>query len=337
MFRHRTAGPVLAGALPLLLAVSTVLTAAPASAHGAPTDPLSRTAACGPEGGAATSTAACRAALGANGGRTFEAWDNLRIADVNGRDRQFVPDGRLCSGGLDAYRGLDIARADWPATRLGPGADLTVTYRTTIPHTGTFEFYLTREGYDPTAALRWDDLAAKPFLTVTDPPVVDGAYRLSGTLPANRTGRHVLYTVWRNTSTPDTYYSCSDVVFPEGSGGSSGSGGSAGSEGAEGSVGQNAPGQPAVPTAPASPTAVTDPVPGIPAAPSSPEAVVVPPTETVTVSPAPSADPAVPEAAAPRTVPVSARTASDYLPVAAGGVMAVVGIGMFVMLRRRAR
>ncbi|MFJ7996153.1 lytic polysaccharide monooxygenase [Streptomyces sp. NPDC096310] len=337
MFRHRTVGPVLAAAVPLLLAVPTVLTAAPAYAHGAPTDPLSRTAACGPEGGAATSTAACQAAVGANGGQTFEAWDNLRIADVNGRDRQFVPDGRLCSGGLDAYRGLDIARADWPATRLSPGAGLTVTYRTTIPHTGTFEFYLTREGYDPTAPLRWDDLAGKPFLTVTDPPVVDGAYRLSGTLPANRTGRHVLYTVWRNTSTPDTYYSCSDVVFPEGADGSTGPGGSAGSLGSAGSVGQNAPGQPTVPSAPASPAPATDPAPGISAVPSSPEAAVEPPSETAAVSPTPSADGPVPAAAAPRTVPVSARTPSDYLPVAVGGVMAVVGIGMFVMLRRRAR
>ncbi|EFL35665.1 predicted protein [Streptomyces viridochromogenes DSM 40736] len=26
----------------------------------------------------------------------------------------------------------------------------------------------------------------------------------------------MLYTVWQNSSTPDTYYSCSDVVFPEG-------------------------------------------------------------------------------------------------------------------------
>ncbi|MFJ2556342.1 MULTISPECIES: lytic polysaccharide monooxygenase [unclassified Streptomyces] len=334
MFRHRTVATVLTGAVPLLLTVSAVLTAGPAYAHGAPTDPLSRTAACGPEGGAAASTAACQAAVGANGGQTFEAWDNLRIADVNGRDRQFVPDGQLCSGGLDAYRGLDLARADWPATRLSPGAGLTLTYRTTIPHTGTFDLYLTREGYDPTTPLRWDDLAEKPFISVTDPPVVNGAYRLSGTLPANRTGRHVLYTVWRNTSTPDTYYSCSDVVFPEGSGGTAGSGDSAGSAG---SAGQNAPGQPPVPTAPASPTAVTDPVPETPAVPSSPEAAVVPPSDAANVSPTPRADPSVPVAAASRTVPVSANSPSEYLPVAAGGVMAVVGIGMFVMLRRRAR
>ncbi|MFD5746553.1 lytic polysaccharide monooxygenase [Streptomyces sp. NPDC127033] len=336
MFRHRIAA-VVTGVLPLLLAVPTALTAAPAYAHGAPTDPLSRTAACGPEGGAAASTAACQAALAANGGQTFEAWDNLRIADVNGRDQEFVPDGRLCSGGLDAYRGLDLARADWPATRLTPGAGLDLTYRTTIPHTGTFSLYLTREGYDPTTPLRWSDLAPQPFMTVTDPPVVNGAYRMSGTLPSNRTGRHVIYTVWRNTSTPDTYYSCSDVVFPEAAGGSGDSGGSSGSgadAGTGASSGQNVPGQPAVPTAPASPTAVADPVPATSAAPSSPEAAAVP---SPAASATPPADQPVPAAAAPQAVPVSATSPSEYLPVAVGGVMAVVGIGIFVMLRRRAR
>jgi chitin-binding protein len=41
----------------------------------------------------------------------------------------------------------------------------------------------------------------------------DGSYRMSGKLPADRTGRHVLYTIWQTTSTPDTYYSCSDLVL----------------------------------------------------------------------------------------------------------------------------
>lgn len=43
---------------------------------------------------------------------------------------------------------------------------------------------------------------------------MNGAYRIKAKLPSDRTGRHLLYTIWQNTSTPDTYYSCSDVVFP---------------------------------------------------------------------------------------------------------------------------
>jgi chitin-binding protein len=207
---HRTA---LAAALvtPLLLPL---WTAGPARAHGAPTDPVSRVVACSPEGGDRAGTAACRAAVSANGA-PFTAWDNLRVANVNGRDRQVVPDGKLCSGGLPAYRGLDLARADWPSTRMTPGATLRMRYVSTIPHTGTFRMYLTKPGYDPAGPLSWSDLPEKPFAQVTDPALTDGAYRFEATLPSDRTGRHVLYTVWQNSSTPDTYYSCSDVVFPE--------------------------------------------------------------------------------------------------------------------------
>jgi predicted carbohydrate-binding protein with CBM5 and CBM33 domain len=212
MTAHR---PVTAGVAALVGVVAlglTTVTAGTARAHGAPTDPVSRVAACGPEGVKRT-TAACRAAVDANGGSALDEWDNLRVADVRGRDREVVPDGQLCSAGLEAYRGLDIARADWPTTTLRAGAGFTLTYRSTIPHKGTFSLYLTKEGYDPAAPLRWSDLAAEPFATATDPELADGAYRITGRLPAGLTGRHVLYTVWRNTDTPDTYYSCSDVVL----------------------------------------------------------------------------------------------------------------------------
>ncbi|MET7730550.1 lytic polysaccharide monooxygenase [Streptomyces sp. NPDC005402] len=205
----RPTSAALAALTPFLL---TVFAAAPAQAHGAPTDPVSRVFACSPDGGS-TGTAACRAAVAANGS-PFTAWDNLRVANVNGRDRQTIPDGKLCSGGLPAYQGLDLARSDWPATRLSPGATLTMKYVSTIPHTGTFRMYLTEPGYDPSKPLKWSDLPEQPFAQVKDPALTDGAYRIRMTLPKDRTGRQVLYTIWQNSSTADTYYSCSDVVFP---------------------------------------------------------------------------------------------------------------------------
>ncbi|QKV96595.1 lytic polysaccharide monooxygenase [Streptomyces sp. NA02950] len=204
-----TAAAALLGAAPCLL---TALAAGPAAAHGAPTDPVSRTVACSPEGGEDARSAACEAAGKVNG-PDAEHWDNLRIAGVNGKDRQRIPDGKLCSAGLDAYKGLDLPRDDWPSTRLTAGKDLTLTYRSTIPHTGTFELHLTKRGYDPKQPLTWSDLEAKPFAKATDPTLEDNAYRIKAKLPADRTGRQVLYTIWRNTSTPDTYYSCSDVVL----------------------------------------------------------------------------------------------------------------------------
>ncbi|MCQ9134789.1 MULTISPECIES: lytic polysaccharide monooxygenase [Streptomyces] len=309
---HRTAALAAAAVSPLFLAL---WGAGPAQAHGAPTDPVSRVYACSPEGGAAARTAACRAAVEANGS-SFAAWDNLRVAGVNGRDRQTIPDGRLCSGGLDAYRGLDLARADWPSTTLSPGATLRMTYASTIAHSGTFRMYLTKPGYDPSKPLTWSDLPERPFAEVKDPTLKNGAYRFTAKLPADRTGRQMLYTIWQNSSTPDTYYSCSDVVFPAPA---------ARSEPGRGAAGTPAGGTSA-PAAPRTPGSATpSPASGRPSA---------------SASPAPASARAA--AAAPRSTPVASDAASDSgpsAPVLAGGAAAVLaltgGTALAVRLRRR--
>ncbi|MFF7186601.1 lytic polysaccharide monooxygenase [Streptomyces sp. NPDC008222] len=300
--------PRTAAAAAVAVAV-TLLPATPAFAHGAPTDPVSRVFACSPEGGGRQSTAACRAAITANGA-PFTAWDNLRVADVNGRDRQVIPDGRLCSGGLPAYRGLDLARADWPSTRLTPGAALTMTYSSTIPHTGTFEMYLTKQGYDPTKPMAWSDLPAKPFAEVKDPPLRKGGYRIKATLPGDRSGHHVLYTIWRNTSTTDTYYSCSDVVFP-----------ASGASKAEEKKGPSG-------------TSHTSATPGTPSPSRTPG------TPGTSRAPAPSPDePAATVSGAPAaaTVPRDGG-GGPSMPLLAGGgavVLAALAGGATLMLRRR--
>ncbi|MET8153426.1 lytic polysaccharide monooxygenase [Actinoplanes sp. NPDC049668] len=203
---RRTVALALAGGI---AAAAAVLPAVPALAHGAPTSPISRTAACAP-GGENSSSAACKAARAANGG-PIGRFDNLRVPNVNGKDKQVIPDGELCGGGLAAFRGLDLPRTDWPSTKVTAGDSLPIVYRGTIPHQGTFRVYLTKQGYDPTEPLGWGDLGGSPILTSQDPPLRGGAYRMTAKLPKDRSGRHVLYTVWQTSSTPDTYYSCSDL------------------------------------------------------------------------------------------------------------------------------
>jgi predicted carbohydrate-binding protein with CBM5 and CBM33 domain len=211
LVRPHLAHLVCAGiAAPLL----TVAVATAAAAHGAPLDPVSRSAACGSEG-RFSQAAACQAARAGDEGQWFDQWDNVRVADVNGRDRETIPDGQLCSGGIDNFGGLDLARSDWPSSQVQPGTAVTVKYRATIPHAGTFRIYATKTGFDPKRPLRWADLDAEPFLTAKDPNFAGGAYTFGGTLPKGKVGRHLLFTIWQNSSTPDTYYSCSDVVFAE--------------------------------------------------------------------------------------------------------------------------
>ncbi|MFA1541720.1 lytic polysaccharide monooxygenase auxiliary activity family 9 protein [Actinomadura monticuli] len=192
--------------------LGTVVPAVPARAHGALEDPGSRATGCEPGRGAARASAACRAAARVSGAALAE-WDELRVPDVRGRDRGMIPDGRLCSAGIERFHGLDLPRADWPATRLRSAARHTFRYRVSIPHRGGFRLYVTRDGYRPTRPLTWSALEAKPFLDVKDPPRRDGAYVFAGRLPPGKVGRHVIYAIWQTSDTPDTYYSCSDVIL----------------------------------------------------------------------------------------------------------------------------
>jgi hypothetical protein len=227
--RRRAAAAVLTATTALL---TVALGAGPAAAHGAPVNPVSRAAACAPRLGLFPDSTACRAAT-ARRGQPFNDWDNIRVAGVDGRDRQTIPDRKLCSGGRDEFSSLDQPRGDWPSTRLTPGAGITVRYSSTIPHQGEFRVYLSKQGYDPAKPLAWSDIPQRPFMKAENPRLANGAYRISGRLPTDRTGRQVIFTVWQNTSTPDTYYSCSDVVFPgpaPGAGGGRGTGAGAGGE-----------------------------------------------------------------------------------------------------------
>ncbi|MFD5183000.1 lytic polysaccharide monooxygenase [Streptomyces sp. NPDC058372] len=217
-----------------LLAVPLALTAlgtSPAAAHGTMTDPVSRISACYAEGPESPSSDACKAAVAAGGSQAFYDWNEVNLPDVAGRHREVVPDGKLCSAGREKYQGLDLPRADWPSSPLSAGKH-TFHYRATAPHAGTIELYLTKEGYDPTKPLAWSDLEEKPFATAEQPQATGGEYVFEGTVP-ERSGRHLVYSVWQRSDSPEAFYTCSDVVFGGGSGGGAPSGEQAGAPAAE--------------------------------------------------------------------------------------------------------
>ncbi|MEV4439526.1 lytic polysaccharide monooxygenase [Streptomyces sp. NPDC049577] len=206
--RHQAVRTSLLALAPLAL---TALAASPAGAHGSMTDPVSRVSACFAEGPEHPRSAACKAMVAAGGTQPLYDWNEVNIGDAAGRHRAIIPDGKLCSAGRDKYQGLDLPRADWPATKLAPGAH-TFRYRATAPHRGTFELYLTKDGYDPAKPLKWSDLEAKPFVKVTNPALKDGSYTFTGTVP-RRTGRHLVYSIWQRSDSPEAFYTCSDVDF----------------------------------------------------------------------------------------------------------------------------
>ncbi|MEU8522546.1 lytic polysaccharide monooxygenase [Streptomyces sp. NPDC048577] len=216
--RRRTAAVVLALGITPLVPVG--LGAAPAAAHGSMTDPVSRVSACYAEGPESPRSAACKAAVAASGTQAIYDWNAVNIANAAGKHRELIPDGKLCSAGNDKYRGLDLARGDWPAVALASGRH-TFRYKGTAPHRGSFALYVTRDGYDPTKPLKWSDLEEKPFVTATDPRMENGDYVFDGTVPG-KSGRHLIYSVWQRSDSPEAFYTCSDVVFGEDDGDTSG-------------------------------------------------------------------------------------------------------------------
>ncbi|MFI5620003.1 lytic polysaccharide monooxygenase [Streptomyces sp. NPDC051567] len=218
--RTRTATRIaVAGLVPLAVAAYAT---APAAAHGSMTDPVSRVAACYAEGPEAPRSAACKAAVAAGGVQALYDWNAVNIADAGGRSRSLIPDGQLCSAGNAKYKGLDLARADWPASPMTAGAH-TFRYRGTAPHRGSFELYMTKDGYDPTKPLKWSDLEAAPFAKATDPGMRGGEYVFSATVP-KKSGRHLVYSVWQRSDSPEAFYTCSDVVFGKDGGTTAGGG-----------------------------------------------------------------------------------------------------------------
>ncbi|WEO98324.1 lytic polysaccharide monooxygenase [Streptomyces sp. FXJ1.172] len=204
------------------------LCAAPASAHGSMGDPVSRVSQCYAEGPESPKSAACKAAVAAGGTQALYDWNGIRIGDAAGHHQQLIPDGKLCSAGNEEFKGLDLARTDWPATSVRSGP-YTFRYRVTAPHKGTFTVYPTKPGYDPAKPLAWSGLdLAHPVATATDPVASGGFYTFPGTLP-QRSGRQLLYAIWQRSDSPEAFYSCSDVDFGGATaGGTAGAGDTAG-------------------------------------------------------------------------------------------------------------
>ncbi|MFE4700305.1 lytic polysaccharide monooxygenase [Streptomyces sp. NPDC056738] len=219
--RRKALGVAVVGVVPLALSA---LAAVPASAHGSMGDPVSRVSQCYAEGPENPRSDACKAAVGAGGTQALYDWNGIRIGDANGRHQELIPDGKLCSAGNDEFKGLDLARSDWPATGVSAGS-YTFKYRVTAPHKGTFKVYITKAGYDPSRPLGWGDLdLAHPVATATDPVASGGFYTFSGSLP-ERSGKQLLYAVWQRSDSPEAFYSCSDVAFGSASGGKGTGGG----------------------------------------------------------------------------------------------------------------
>ncbi|QHT57739.1 cellulose-binding protein [Cellulomonas sp. H30R-01] len=251
--RRALVGAAIAG---LAAATLVALPASRAEAHGGLTYPQTRTYACyldGLAGGQAAGQAGnmlptnpiCQQALAASSYPFYNWYGNL-LGTIAGQ-HQTIADGTLCAPD-PKFAAFNTPSTQWPTTKLQSGGRITFQYAATVPHPGWWTQWITKDGWDPSQPIGWDDLEPAPFDRVLNPPTRSGGptgpeYYWTAQLP-QKTGRHVILSIWERTDSPESFYNCSDVVFD---------GGGTTDPGDPGDPGD--PADTTAPTAPGTPTA----------------------------------------------------------------------------------
>ena len=188
-------------------------------AHGSFEIPISRVYACFLEGPENPQSAACQDMVDIGGTQPLYDWMEVNQFNAAGEHLSLIPDGTLCAGGRDKYRGLNQARTDWVSTapRFNSKGQMEFVYHAWAPHsTDYFRYYITKDGYDPTQPLRWEDLE-EPFCEINDVEQDDNMrYHMTCPSPGNKTGKHVIYNIWQRDLSPEAFYACIDVDFGNG-------------------------------------------------------------------------------------------------------------------------
>lgn len=219
----------------LLIAATALVDAEPARSHGSTISPPSRNYGCWKRWGGdfqnprmQTEDPMCWQAWQADPNAMWN-WNGLYRDGVGGQHQTYVPDGQLCSAGQTGgvrYAALDNPGA-WQATNVNNNFSLTI-HDQALHGADYHRVYVTRQGFNPlTQKPRWADLelvsdtgrvAPGAGTPVTGDPVLNGVSVTLDVSAPGRTGRHLVYAIWKASHSDQTYYFCSDVIFPGGGG-----------------------------------------------------------------------------------------------------------------------
>ncbi|GII63500.1 chitin-binding protein [Sphaerisporangium krabiense] len=147
--------------------------------------------------------------------------------DVPSGPKPVPPDGQIASGGSEpeAVR-LDEVR-DWPKVDLRSGAEVPFQWSFSAKHkTRRYNYFVTKEGWDPQAPLSRDQFEPEPFATykpygdipqwempdASQDPHLDKPHTIR--LP-ERSGYHVILGVWEVADTGHAFYQVIDGNFTQ--------------------------------------------------------------------------------------------------------------------------
>ncbi|MFE5240099.1 MULTISPECIES: lytic polysaccharide monooxygenase auxiliary activity family 9 protein [unclassified Streptomyces] len=143
-------------------------------------------------------------------------WEPQSVEGPKGFPAAGPADGKICAGGNSQFAQLDDPRGGaWPATKVTAGQGYSFRWQFTARHSTTdFRYYITKNGWDSSKPLTRAALESQPFMTVPygnqQPPAT---LTHQGTIPTQKTGKHIILAVWNVADTTNAFYSCSDVQF----------------------------------------------------------------------------------------------------------------------------
>ncbi|MFJ8171218.1 lytic polysaccharide monooxygenase [Streptomyces sp. NPDC094473] len=190
-----------AAVIGLAIAGASMFATSSASSHGYTDSPISRQKLC---------------ANGTVTGCGNIQWEPQSVEGPKGFPAAGPADGKICAGGNSGFAQLDDPRGgNWPATQVTAGQGYSFRWQFTARHsTSDFRYYITKNGWDSTKPLTRAALESQPFMTVPygnqQPPAT---LTHQGTMPTQKTGKHIILAVWNVADTSNAFYACSDVKF----------------------------------------------------------------------------------------------------------------------------
>ncbi|MFE4449505.1 lytic polysaccharide monooxygenase [Streptomyces sp. NPDC056796] len=143
-------------------------------------------------------------------------WEPQSVEGPKGFPAAGPADGKICAGGNSGFAQLDDPRGGaWPATKVTAGQGYSFRWQFTARHsTSDFRYYITKNGWDSSKPLTRAALESQPFMTVPygnqQPPAT---LTHQGSMPTQKTGKHIILAVWNVADTSNAFYACSDVQF----------------------------------------------------------------------------------------------------------------------------
>ncbi|WP_136605763.1 lytic polysaccharide monooxygenase [Paenibacillus dokdonensis] len=199
---HRLMKWLIAGGMFLFMTALMLLIADRASAHGYVQSPGSR-------------AYLCKTGVNSNCGSIV--YEPQSLEAPKGFPAAGPADGKIASAN-GAFPTMDEQTSTrWSKVNMSPGTN-TFTWNLTARHSTTsWKYYITKQNWNPNAALTRDSFDLTPFCSVNYTGQPPATYSDTCTVPS-RTGYQVILAVWEIADTANAFYNVIDVDFGGGGG-----------------------------------------------------------------------------------------------------------------------